>query len=222
MDIEKTKFDNFIFYIVAIVILLSKSNMKTSQKFYLPFKRLIGIFGSLVGIVVCLVLLWWWVIPVNAIVTKGHPFFARHRIGKDGKAFRCLKFRSMTLDADPHMSSLNKNAGAKVTPFGKFLRKTSIDETPQLFNILIGQMAFIGPRPIIDVNEMDLITINIRKENGSIKLKPGLSGYAQIHGRETVDPVNKGKLDGFYYANFSLFLDVKIFIQTLRLVFKKK
>ena len=79
--------------------------MRTSQKIYLPFKRLIGLFGSIIGIIFCLALLWWWIIPINAIVTKGHPFFARHRIGKNGKAFRCLKFRSMKNDADPHMTS---------------------------------------------------------------------------------------------------------------------
>lgn len=188
--------------------------MKTSQKIYLPFKRLIGIFGSLVGIVFCSVLLWWWVIPVNAIVTKGHPFFARHRIGKDGKAFRCLKFRSMRLDADPHMTSRDKEMESQITGFGKFIRATSIDETPQLFNILVGQMAFIGPRPLIDVNE-DVITVNLRKENGAIKLRPGLSGYAQIHKRGELDPEEKALLDGVYYQHFSLWWDIKIFVYTI-------
>ena len=95
--------------------------MKTHQKIYLPFKRLIGIFGSIVGIIVCFTLLWWWVIPVNAIVTKGHPFFARHRIGKNGKPFRCLKFRSMKLDANPYMTSRDSNMESQITGFGKFL-----------------------------------------------------------------------------------------------------
>ena len=147
--------------------------MRTSQKIYLPFKRLIGIFGSFIGIIVCFTLLWWWIIPVNAIVTKGHPFFARHRIGKDGKPFRMIKLRTMRNDADPHMWSSSDDAICKITKFGKFLRLTSIDETPQLFNIFVGQMAFIGPRPLIDVNEIDIITINKRKENGSIALRPG-------------------------------------------------
>lgn len=194
--------------------------MKTSQKIYLPFKRLIGIFGSLVGIVVCFILLWWWVIPVNTIVTKGHPFFARHRIGKNGKAFRCLKFRSMRNDADPHMTSRDYNVTKEMTHFGKFLRKTSIDETLQLFNIFVGQMAFIGPRPLIDVSE-DVITINKRKENGSICLRPGLSGYAQVNGRELVDPVKKGEMDGFYFEHFGLLIDIKLFIYTIVTAFKR-
>lgn len=188
--------------------------MKTSQKIYLPFKRLIGIIGSFVGIIVCFVFLWWWVIPVNTIVTKGHPFLARHRIGKNGKAFRRLKFRSMKITADPHMTSRDTNIDSQVTGFGKFLRKTSIDETLQLFNVFIGQMAFIGPRPLIDVSE-DVVTINKRKENGSIALRPGISGYAQIHGREVVDPVTKGEMDGYYFEHFSFQMDFSIFITTL-------
>ena len=188
--------------------------MKTSQKIYLPFKRLIGIFGSLIGIVFCFVFLWWWVIPVNAIVTKGHPFFARHRIGKDGKAFRCLKFRSMKNDVDPHMTSRQEGVEKNLTGFGRFLRRSSIDETLQLFNIFIGQMAFIGPRPLIDVSE-DIITINLRKENGASHLRPGLSGYAQIHKRGDLDPKIKAEYDGIYYQHFSLWWDIKIFVYTI-------
>lgn len=188
--------------------------MKTSQKIYLPFKRLIGIFGSIIGIVFCFVLLWWWVIPVNAIVTKGHPFFARHRIGKNGKPFRCLKFRSMKNNANPHMTSRDSNVEEQITGFGKFLRVTSIDETLQLLNIFVGQMAFIGPRPLIDVNE-DVITINKRKENGASKLRPGLSGYAQIHQRGELDPLEKAKYDGMYYEKLSFWMDTKIFIYTI-------
>lgn len=192
--------------------------MKKSQLIYLPFKRLIGIVGSFVGIIVCFILLWWWVIPINAIITKGHPFFARHRIGKNGKAFRCLKFRSMKATADPHMTSRDANMETEITYFGKFLRKTSVDETPQLLNIFVGQMAFIGPRPLIDVNE-DVVTINLRKENGAIKLRPGLSGYAQIHKRGDLDPKTKAEYDGIYYKNFSFLMDAKIFVYTVLRVF---
>ncbi len=192
--------------------------MKKSQKAYLPFKRLIGIFGSFIGIIVCFVFLWWWVIPINAIVTKGHPFFARHRIGKNGKPFRCLKFRSMKNDADPHMTSRDKTIKNSMTGFGKFLRATSIDETLQLFNIFVGQMSFIGPRPLIDVNE-DVITINLRKENGSASLRPGLSGYAQIHKRGNLDPETKAMYDGIYYQKFSFWWDIKIFVYTILKIF---
>ena len=193
--------------------------MKTHQKIYLPLKRLIGLFGSIIGIIFCFVLLWWWVIPVNAIITKGHPFFARHRIGKDDKAFRCLKFRTMRNDANPHMSSLEEGVEENLTKFGKFLRASSIDETLQLFNILIGQMAFIGPRPLIDVNGTDKKTIELRKENGSITLKPGLTGYAQIHKRAALSPEEKAMFDGLYLEHFSLWWDIKIFVYTILKLF---
>ena len=197
----------------------NKYQFKTSQKIYLPLKRLIGIFGSFVGIIVCFALLWWWVIPINAIVTKGHPFFNRHRIGQNGKAFKCLKFRSMKNNADPHMSSTSGKVQDQITGFGKFLRASSIDETPQLFNIFIGQMAFIGPRPLIDVNDEDVLTINKRKENGSICLKPGLSGWAQIHNRAELDPVEKAQYDYEYLTRVSLWFDIKVFVYTILKVF---
>ncbi len=189
-------------------------NFTTAQKIYMPFKRLISFFGSIVGIVVCLVLLWWWVFPINFIVTKGHPVFAHHRIGRNRKAFRVLKFRSMSFDTDPHLSSRDDESLKQVTKFGKFLRKTSIDETLQLFNILVGQMAFIGPRPLIDLCD-DKITIEKRKENGSISLRPGLSGYAQLRGREELDPIAKAQLDGYYLEHFSLWMDIKLFVKTI-------
>ena len=193
--------------------------LRTSQKIYLPFKRLISIFGSILGIIFCTVLIWWWVLPISLIVTKGHPFFNRHRIGKNGKAFIVFKFRTMRLDTDPHMSSTGSDVSCNITAFGKFLRATSIDETVQLFNILIGQMAFIGPRPLIDVNSEDVITINKRKENGSICLKPGLSGYAQIHKRGDLDPSLKADFDRQYLEKFSFWLDAKIFIYTIMKAF---
>ncbi len=193
----------------------------TSQKIYLPFKRLISFFGSIAGIIFCLVLLWWWVFPINAIVTKGHPVFAHHRIGRNGKAFRVLKFRSMSFDTNPHLSSRDDESLKQVTKFGKFIRKTSIDETLQLFNIFAGQMAFIGPRPLIDLCD-DKITIEKRKENGSICLRPGLSGYAQLNGREELDPIAKAQLDYYYLVHFSFWLDVKVFFMTLFGMFRSE
>ena len=192
--------------------------MRTGQKVYSVFKRIIGFLGSIPAIILSAVLFWWWIIPVNAIVTKGHPFFARHRIGKNGKPFRCLKFRSMRVDADPHMTSRQGETEQCLTKFGKFLRATSLDETPQFLNVFIGQMAFIGPRPLIDVSE-DVITINLRKENGAIALRPGLSGYAQIHKRGDLDPVQKAIYDGVYFKHFSLWWDTKIFIYTMLRIF---
>lgn len=193
----------------------TRYELRTSQKIYLPFKRLISIIGSILGIIFCTALIWWWVLPINLIVTKGHPFFNRHRIGKNGRPFIVFKFRTMKLDTNPHLASTSGDLSEHITGFGKFLRATSIDETVQLFNILIGQMAFIGPRPLIDVNHEDVITINKRKENGSIQLKPGLSGYAQIHKRAELDPIEKAEYDFVYLQKMSFWFDTKIFLYTI-------
>ena len=188
--------------------------MNKKQKAYLPLKRLIDFIGSFVGIIFCFAFLWWWVVIINCIVCHGRPVFANFRVGKNGKPFRCVKFRSMSKKANPNMTSRDKDAKLYVTKFGSFLRKTSIDETPQLLNVFVGQMSFIGPRPLIGESE-DIITINKRKENSSIVLRPGLTGYAQINGRETLDPVIKGEMDGFYFKNFGFWFDIKIFFITI-------
>ena len=120
----------------------------------------------------------------------------------------------MKLEANPHMTSRDTNMESEITGFGKFLRKTSIDETPQLLNIFVGQMAFIGPRPLINVNE-DVITVNLRKENGSIVCTPGLSGYAQIHERGALDPRTKAIYDEIYFKKMSFWFDLKIFVLTI-------
>ena len=146
--------------------------MKKSQKFYLVIKTIIDIIGAFIGILVCLPLIYWWVFLINLFATKGHPVFGHKRTGKNGKEFKLFKFRSMKSEIDPNLTSekvKNMDDDEVFTGFGKFLRKTSLDETLQLFNILIGNMAFIGPRPLIDKDE-DHATIVIREKNGSIKL----------------------------------------------------
>ena len=196
--------------------------MKTSQKIYLPFKRLIGICGSFVGIIFCFCLLWWWVIPVNAIVTKGHPFFVQERYGKHLKVFKMIKFRSMRLDANPNLAPSDmdeNNQKSMETGFGRFLRKTSIDETPQLLNIFIGQMAFIGPRPGSAHNEEFLKECRLKYAPNAYDVKPGISGYAQIKMKREHNPEEKAVFDHSYVAKISLFLDASIFVMTLLKVF---
>lgn len=189
--------------------------MRKSQKFYLIIKRLIALLGSLVGIVFCFGLFWWWIFIINLIATKGHPVFSHIRTGKNGKEFKLFKFRSMKCDVNPDLTSDEiKNVKKPYTGFGRFLRKTSLDETLQLLNVFIGKMTFIGPRPLID-KEGDHVTIEMRKQNGAIKLTPGISGYAQINGRVDISPEEKASLDGFYYEHISLWLDIKIFIITI-------
>lgn len=196
--------------------------MKTRQKIYLPFKRLIGIFGSLIGIVVCFSLLWWWVIPINAIVTKGHPFFIHERYGKHKKVFKMIKFRSMKLEANPNLapSDMDKETQKSMdTGFGRFLRKTSIDESPQLFNIFIGQMAFIGPRPGSAHNEEFLRECREKYTPNAFDVKPGISGYAQIKMKREHDPEFKALWDHRYVERMGFFFDTGVFLYTILKVF---
>ena len=196
--------------------------MKTSQRIYLPFKRLIGILGSFVGIIVCFVFLWWWAIPVNAIATRGHPFFIQERYGKNKKIFKMIKFRSMKMDADPNLAPSDmgeKKQKSMETKFGAFLRKTSIDETPQLLNIFIGQMAFIGPRPGSAHNEEHLRECREKYTPSAFDVKPGISGYAQIKMKREHDPEFKAEWDSKYVERMSLWFDIGIFGYTILKIF---
>ena len=196
--------------------------MKTSQKIYLPFKRLIGILGSLIGIIVCCVLLWWWVIPVNAIATRGNPFFVQERYGKHKKVFKMIKFRSMRMDANPNLAPSDMDANTQTameTKFGRFLRKTSIDESPQLFNIFIGQMAFIGPRPGSAHNEEFLRECREKYTPNAFDVKPGISGYAQIKMKREHDPEFKAYWDSKYVERMNFFFDCGVFGYTILKIF---
>lgn len=198
--------------------------MGTSQKLYLPLKRFISICGSIVGILFCFVLFWWWIIPINAIVTKGHPFFVQQRLGKKKKPFGLIKFRSMRVDANPNLAPSEMNESSQrdmETCFGKFLRKTSLDETPQLFNILAGNMAFIGPRPGAAVNEEELVQEREKYNPSAYDIKPGLSGLAQVKMRRDHDPVLKAKYDHEYALKINLWTDIKLFVQTVFRIFRR-
>lgn len=196
--------------------------MKKSQKAYLPFKRLIGILGSFVGILVCLVFLWWWIIPINAIVTKGHPFFLQERYGKKQKIFKMIKFRSMKLDADPNLAPSDMDEAKQqgmYTKFGAFLRKTSIDETPQLLNIFVGQMAFIGPRPGSAHHEEYLRECRLKYTPNAYDVKPGISGYAQIKMKREHNPEFKAEWDHKYVLKMSFIFDTGVFLYTVLKLF---
>ena len=198
--------------------------MRTSQKVYLVFKRLIAIIGSFVGILLCFSLLWWWVFIINLIVTKGHPFFVHKRIGKNKKVFGLIKFRSMKVDANPYVPPSNMEESkqtAMETKFGTFLRKTSIDETLQLVNIFIGQMAFIGPRPGAAINEEELVEAREKYTPNAYDVKPGLTGLAQVAMKREHNPDLKAKYDHEYVLKMSLWTDIKLFFQTFLLLFKK-
>lgn len=196
--------------------------MRKSQKFYLPFKRLIGLVGSLIGIIFCASLLWWWIIPINAIVTKGHPFFVQERYGKNQKIFKMIKFRSMKVGSNPNLAPYDmdeETQKAMETKFGNFLRKTSLDETPQLLNVFVGQMAFIGPRPGSAHNEEFLRECRLKYTPNAYDVKPGISGYAQVKMKRDHDPEFKAYWDHRYVERMNLWFDTGTFLYTILKIF---
>jgi O-antigen biosynthesis protein WbqP len=146
----------------------------------------------------------------------GTPIFKQMRVGKDGEEFLFYKFRSMPLKT-PNVESHEKGK-LKVTPFGKFIRRTNLDELPQFFNVLKGDMSFIGPRPPIPSQE-NLITL--RRKNKSLFLKPGLTGWAQVNSYDNMPEEVKAKFDGEYAERISLKMDLLILFKTA-IYFTKK
>lgn len=157
------------------------------------------------------------VIKLNS---RGPVFFKQQRVGKNKKPFTILKFRTMRIDTPKDTPThLLENPEKWITGVGKFLRKTSLDELPQIINIMFGQMSIIGPRPAL-WNQVDLI--EERDKHGVNDIYPGLTGYAQIHGRDELPIVEKAKLDGYYVEHIGLWLDIKIFFGTIKSVFKSE
>lgn len=183
------------------------------------FKRAIDLVLSILGIVVCspLFLLVAIAIKVNS---RGPVFFRQKRVGKGKELFEIWKFRTMRMDTPRDVPTHElKNARRHITPVGRLLRKTSVDELPQLFNILMGQMALIGPRPAL-WNQEDLIAF--RDQYGANDVLPGLSGWAQVNGRDELSLEKKALRDGEYAQNISLSLDVKCFFLTIVKVFNRE
>ena len=180
-------------------------------------KRILDFFMSLCGIIVLsplLIILSIWI----KVDSKGPVLFKQKRIGKDKTYFSIYKFRTMYVDTPHDMPThLLDDPDAFITKAGHFLRKTSLDELPQLFNILLGQMAVIGPRPAL-WNQDDLIAL--RDEYHAKDVRPGLTGWAQIHGRDELEITTKAKLDGYYVDHLGFLLDVKCFFGTITSVLK--
>ena len=150
--------------------------------------------------------------------SRGPVFFSQERIGKNKKRFRILKFRSMFTDTDPNAPTHTlDDPEAHITKVGRFIRKTSIDELPQLFNILAGQMSFVGPRPAL-WNQDDLIAE--RDKYHANDVKPGLTGLAQISGRDELEIPVKAKFDGEYVRRRGVFYDLGLMFRTVFSVFR--
>lgn len=179
---------------------------------YLKVKRLIDVILSLMGLII-LSPVFLILIIVIKLDSKGPVFFKQKRIGIHKRHFNILKFRTMRIDAPKDTPThLLENPEQWITKVGKFLRKTSMDELPQIFNILKGDMSIIGTRPAL-WNQYDLI--EERDKYGANDVPVGLTGWAQVNGRDELEITEKARLDGEYVENIGLKMDIKCFIRTI-------
>lgn len=187
------------------------------KKGYNVIKRILDVIVSMIAIIL-LSPFFAVVIIIIKLESKGPVLFKQKRIGKDKKEFYIYKFRTMRADTPKDMPThMLRNAEAYITKSGKIFRKTSIDELPQIINILKGQMSIIGPRPAL-WNQDDLI--EERDKYNANSIRPGLTGWAQVNGRDELEIPIKAKYDGEYVEKMSFLFDIKIFLKTIIKVFK--
>ena len=208
---------------------LVTSSISTGTSGELFVKRLFDIIVGLIGTIFTGIL-YIFVAPIIKIQSPGPAFFAQERMGKNGKVFKMYKFRSMYMDAEERKAELmeqNQMQGLmfkmdddpRITPIGKFIRKTSIDEFPQFWNILKGDMSFVGTRPPTKDEYMQYDMHHLSR----LAIKPGLTGMWQVSGRsEITDFEEVVKLDNEYIRNFSLWMDIKIILKTFGAVLGQK
>lgn len=201
---------------------------KSKFKIYYIFKRLFDIVCSLLGIIILSPIFLLMIVLIK-IDSKGPAFFTQKRIGKKGKEIKILKFRSMVVNAEQVLEELmakdenirneyltNKKLDndPRITKMGKFIRKTSIDELPQLINVLKGDMSLIGPRPYLFREKEDM-------KDGYhyiVTCKPGITGYWQVSGRSDVSFEERVELEKYYAQHISLWMDIKILFKTVGVV----
>ena len=188
---------------------------------YFTIKRLFDLFVSITGLIICIIPMGIIALIIK-LTSKGPVVYKHQRVGKHGKIFNVYKFRSMYDDNRSIENILDESKlkqfkekhkvddDPRITPFGRILRKSSLDELPQIFNIIKGDMAVIGPRPITSEELEDY------KENKDflLKVRPGLTGYWTTHGRSQIDNDIRIKMELYYVAKRSISMDVKIFFKT--------
>ena len=186
---------------------------------YKFFKRTLDIVLSFFGMIVLSPFFLFLVLAIK-LDSKGPVLFKQKRVGLHKKHFYILKFRTMRIDTPKDTPThLLENPEQWITKVGKFLRKTSLDELPQIWNIFVGDMSIIGPRPAL-WNQYDLI--EERDRYGANDVLPGLTGWAQIHGRDELPIAKKAELDGHYVQHLSFLLDVRCFFGTIKSVAKSE
>ena len=179
------------------------------------FKRPIDV---LCGILTVIVFGWLYVILIilGAIFMRGNPFFIQERPGKDGKIFKLIKFRSMDNRKDKNGNLLPD--GIRLNKYGRILRKTSLDEIPEIFNVIKGDMSLIGPRPLL----VQYLPLYSEKQRHRHDVRPGLSGYAQVNVRKSITCTHRFELDCQYVEKITFLGDLKIIFQTVEKAFIKQ
>lgn len=218
------------FYKDQSLYLEKKKNISVNTaRSYLVMKRAIDIIGSFCGLVVLSILFVIIALLIKLEDPKGKVFFKQLRVGKDGKEFYMYKFRSMASDAEERLKellALNEVSGAmfkmkddpRVTKIGKFIRKTSMDELPQLFNVFRGDMSLVGPRPPLPREVAEYSAYDKQR----LLVTPGCTGLWQVSGRSNVGFEEMVELDLKYIRDRSLLLDIKIILRTILLLFGSK
>ena len=200
-------------------LLLSRNQgLSVDERF---FKRIEDIVISVLGIVITSPVMLVIAIAIKAY-DGGPVFYTQKRYTRDQKVFDILKFRSMTVHEESfEKTEITQKGDRRVTPVGKIIRRTHLDELPQLFNILKGEMSVVGPRAEW-VNTADRYTEVVPEFIFRLKVKAGLTGYAQVYGKYTTTPYDKVKLDITYIENYSIWLDIKLILETVKILFDKE
>jgi len=209
-----------------------KNTRNSNRKLYLVFKRTIDILGATIGLVLTSPIFMLIGILYLFGDNKGPIFFAHNRIGENGKTIKIFKFRSMIVNAEKVLKSdevlykkyiensykLEPEEDPRITKIGRFLRKTSLDELPQLINVLKGDMSLVGPRPVI-LDELKEYEARLAE---FLSVKPGLTGYWQICGRSDVGYPERAELEFYYIDHQGFKLDIEILLKTVLLVILRK
>ena len=190
------------------------------QEAYFYIKKVIDFLGALLGIVILSPLFLGIIIAIELEEPGSNPFFTQKRVGRNKTYFKILKFRTMKIET-PHNTPthLLENPEKYITRVGGFLRRTSLDELPQLFNVLQGKLAVVGPRPAL-WNQYDLI--EERDKYDANCMTPGITGWAQVHGRDELSIEDKAALDGYYVHNYGVAIDIKTLFLTVSSVLSSK
>jgi O-antigen biosynthesis protein WbqP len=185
---------------------------------YAPVKRIIDVCVSFVMLILLSPVLLLTGIAVK-LTSKGPALYWSDRRGLNGEVFSMPKLRTMTICSKEISREVATDNDIRFTPIGRFLRKTSLDELPQLWSVLTGEMSLVGPRPLIVADQAEKARF---QKSGIYDVKPGITGLAQINGRSFISVENKARYDAFYASRICLFLDFKILMKTALILFKTK